>query len=60
MFATLLLIYLIGTAGMSASPGLVIAALIADAIAWAAIQNSFEAWFTGTTSDQEFWKEDNE
>jgi len=58
MFATVLLIYLIGTAGVPIHGGLVFGAIIADVIAWAAIQNIAEAWFTGTTSDQEFWKED--
>lgn len=58
MFATMLLIYLIGTGSMSIHGGVLLAAIIADAIAWGSISNSFEAWATGTTESQVFW--DNE
>lgn len=60
MFATVLLIYLIATTSLGLHTSLVVAALIADVVAWAAIQNSFEAWATGTTESQEFWNKDED
>lgn len=57
MFVTALYIYLVATTSMSI--GMIgLLAFLVDIVAWAAIQNSFEAWATGTTADQEFWKED--
>lgn len=58
MFVTALFIYLVATAGLSLSTPLLFGAVLVDFFAWAALSNSFEAWATGTTSDQEFWNEE--
>jgi hypothetical protein len=58
MFVTGLLIYLLASTSLSLNFILLFAAVVVDLIAWATIHNSVEAWATGTTSDQEFWEED--
>jgi len=58
MFVLGLTIYLIATTSLTANVAIIATAFFVDVTAWAAIQNSFEAWATGTTSDQEFWNND--
>lgn len=57
MFVIALYIYLVATTGMAFAPWIAFLAFLGDVLAWEAIQNCFEAWSTGTTSDQVFWKE---
>lgn len=57
MIATIVAIYFIGT-GASIGPPVVGAAVLFDLFTWTAVQNMVEAWATGTTADQEFWKDD--
>lgn len=58
MFATMLLIYMIGTTNLTAGPIIAISAVLVDLASWGTIKNSFEAWATGTTEDQEFWDDE--
>lgn len=58
MFVTAFLLWLVATEGLALTTPILIAALGVDVVAWGAISNGMEAWATGTTSDQEFWKDD--
>lgn len=49
--------WLIATQGLQIHGGLLLGAFLVDLVAWANMSNAIEAIFTGTTSDQEFWRE---
>jgi len=60
MFVTAFLLWLVATQGLQLTAWLLVATVFVDLVAWSEISNAFEAWATGTTSDQEFWKDGEE
>lgn len=60
MFVTAFLLWLVATKGLELTAWLLVATVFVDLVAWSEISNILEAWATGTTSSQEFWKEDDE
>lgn len=60
MFVTAFVLWLVATQGLQLTGWILFATVIVDIVAWSELSNAFEAWATGTTSDQEFWKDDGE
>lgn len=60
MFVTAFVLWLVAAQGLQLTGWILFAAVFVDIVAWSELSDMFEAWATGTTSSQEFWRENED